>query len=101
MDYMEFNKEFENLLDIPENSITLPENFDYEIAEYIVEMVLNSKEIAQKDSSYNGFGLLFQENNIDLEQYKKLREDLIRNIENVLRDYYLNKTRGYLTPKDK
>ncbi|MBD2248482.1 MULTISPECIES: hypothetical protein [Nostoc] len=97
---MEFNKEFENILDIPENSITLPENFDYEIAEYIAEMVLNSKEIAQKDSSYNGFGLLFRENNIDSEQYEKLREDLIQNIENILRDYYLNKTRGYLTPKD-
>ncbi|BCL35720.1 hypothetical protein [Nostoc sp. MS1] len=98
---MEFNKEFENILDIPKDSLTLPENFDYEIAEYIAEMVLNSKEIAQKDSLYNGFGLLFRENNIDSEKYKKLREDLIKNIENVLRDYYLNKTRGYLTPKDK
>jgi 5-methylcytosine-specific restriction endonuclease McrBC regulatory subunit McrC len=85
---MEFNKELENILDIPQNAITLPENFDYEIAEYIAEMVLKSQEIAQKDSSYNGFGLLF-------------KEDLIQNIENVLRDYYLNKTRGYLTPKDK
>jgi hypothetical protein len=98
---MEFNKELENILDIPQNAITLPENFDYEIAEYIAEMVLKSQEIAQKDSSYNGFGLLFKEDNIDSKQYEKLREDLIQNIENVLRDYYLNKTRGYLTPKDK
>ncbi|MBW4565574.1 MAG: hypothetical protein KME32_31730 [Mojavia pulchra JT2-VF2] len=97
---MEFSKELENVLYIPENCIPLPENFDYEIAEYLAEMVLNSQEIAQKDSSYNGFGVLFTDKTLDSEQSKNLKEDLIRHIENILRDYYLNKTRGYLSPLD-